>query len=47
MKSVMQRISAVKEDQGEGTSLFAMIGVILLVLTFTGASLYVLVNSAA
>ena len=47
MKSVMQRISAVKEEQGEGNNILTMIGVILLILTFTGASLYVLVNSAA
>jgi hypothetical protein len=47
MKSVLDRISAVLEEPGGKYHLLTTISVVLLVLSFMGASLYVLITSAA
>jgi hypothetical protein len=47
MKSVFDRIGEALESQNDKYHLLTTISVVLLVLTFMGASLWVLITSAA
>lgn len=45
MKSILNKISAIKENQGDNFKLASAVVVGILLLSFIGASFYVLISS--